>query len=45
MGESQSALAQGSLEPPTSRSTVEHANHQTTVTAPPYSLWKQARHV
>ena len=33
-GESQSALAQGRFEPPTYRSTVEHAIHQTTITAP-----------
>ena len=29
-GESQSALAQGSFELPTFRSTVEHTKHQTT---------------
>ena len=33
-GESQSALARGRFELPTCRSTVEHANHQTTTTAP-----------
>ena len=32
-GGSQSAPAQGRFEPPTCRSTVEHANHQTTMTA------------
>ena len=31
-GGSQSAPAQGRFEPPTCRSTVEHANHQTTMT-------------
>ena len=33
-GESQSALAKGRFEPPTCRSTVEHANHQTRITTP-----------
>ena len=33
-GGSQSALARGRFEPPTCRSTVEHANHQTTMTTP-----------
>ena len=33
-GGSQSAPAQGSFETPTCRSTVEHANHETTTTAP-----------
>ena len=32
-GESQSAPVQGRLEPPTCRSIVQHANHQTTMTA------------
>ena len=33
-GESESALARGIFEPPTYRSTVNQANHQTTMTAP-----------
>ena len=34
LGGSQSGPAQGRFEPPTCRSTVEHTNHQTTMTAP-----------
>ena len=34
LGGSQSAPAQGRFEPPTCQSTVEHTNHQTTMTAP-----------
>ena len=37
-GKCQSALAQGRFEPPTCRSTVEHAIHQTTMTAQSRSI-------
>ena len=37
-GGSQSALVQGGFEPPARRSTLEHANHQTTMTAPSHRI-------
>ena len=43
-GESRSAPARGRVEPPTRRSTVEHANHQTRMTIPSRKInWAKVR--